>query len=560
VALAANLCAFECGVGSQGECVQCYQDSIDHDGDGYSFADGDCRDCDPSINPGAYDFPANGVDEDCSGIPDDEPRTCDNDLALESSQGISYAQAMELCKTTTENATGSAKTWGVISAELVQANGTSVPDWRQTGVLPNFGSYTDTDPVTGLKYNAPRAGRRMAAFSTGTARDASQANFIDPSGQVSSYDAGSYATPPTGFPQATPGCPLGDAAYDSAGLKLRIRVPSNAQSFRFNFNYFTSEYPEWVCNEYNDSFVAIMQSSSHPVNVANAAGTHHGNLAFDGNQSPINVNAGFFGIPSSPTTTSPLLLGTGFDGFCDGYSCGGCTGWLQTSAPVLAGETVDLLFNIWDSGDPYWDSTVLMDNWRWSTKTAQIVTVFQPEQPPALFSDGSFVREYDASSICQEGENLQWGLWSWSAQTPGDSQIAFYVSTAKTQAELDSAVEIPLLFSDPPGPTGLNGQPAIAKTTPLDTTGGSTLVDSTFVSEQLERNLPFVRVRSHLMPSSSGEQAPILTSWNLQIHCVPSELPTRFPDRANCNYRRGWLGRRTPPFMPHHSRRALMVT
>ena len=51
------------------------------------------------------------------------------------------------------------------------------------------------------------------------------------------------------------------------------------------------------------------------------------------------------------------------DGFENGV--GGGTGWLVTTAPVVAGETIVLQFTIGDVGDGEWDSTVLIDNFAW---------------------------------------------------------------------------------------------------------------------------------------------------------------------------------------------------
>jgi hypothetical protein len=48
---------------------------------------------------------------------------------------------------------------------------------------------------------------------------------------------------------------------------------------------------------------------------------------------------------------------------------GGGTGWLTTEAPVVPGETVTVQFMVWDSSDPIYDSSALIDNFRWQTSS-----------------------------------------------------------------------------------------------------------------------------------------------------------------------------------------------
>jgi len=131
--------------------------------------------------------------------------------------------------------------------------------------------------------------------------------------------------------------------------------------------YLTSEYPEWSCTEFNDTFLAMLKSQSYT-----------GNISFDAVHNTIQVNSALF-IEVDPAQTA----GTGYDAMstsCDstgnrqgctmpnvGATCpiGGSTGWLTTTSPVTPGEQIDLSFIIFDEGDAILDSTVLIDNFRW---------------------------------------------------------------------------------------------------------------------------------------------------------------------------------------------------
>jgi hypothetical protein len=119
-----------------------------------------------------------------------------------------------------------------------------------------------------------------------------------------------------------------------------------------------------------------------------------------------------------------------------------------------------------------------------------------------------------------------WSLWSWSSTTPSNSHIDFTVQTATSAAGLATAPVDPLLFSSPPGPASLAGTQASAHvantlTGTPDTQLGSADVDSTFVAKDRPRHNAHVRITSTLTPSSDKTQTATLTSWNLQMSCVP---------------------------------------
>jgi hypothetical protein len=378
-----------------------FRDGTDHDGDGFSFAQGDCNDCDPNTNPGAFDVPKDGVDEDCDGKIDDEPMGCDANVALDSADALDGARAIDLCRTTSATATGKARTWGVISAAFVAPDGTdqcttAAPFTLSgfTGNGSNSGGTVESctlDPDFALGYGnlsklgvvKPREGAHMLGLSSGTARDPTDPGYSD----VSGFDKQFTVNAAPGFPAAAPACPgvVTGQPHDGAALSVTIRVPTNARSFSLSENFFSYEFPNYVCSTYNDTFVVEMTPA--PSGAAAAIG---GNIAFDQAGNPICVNNSLlqvcdpqsaggktFGCPLGPSQ----LQGTGFGADTTGGSDHAATGWLTTTVNIdasLRGEDITLLFAVWDSGDGILDSTALVDGFSWSTAAGKATPVTAP--------------------------------------------------------------------------------------------------------------------------------------------------------------------------------------
>jgi hypothetical protein len=335
--------------------------------------------CCPAPSPGNFQVPNDGCDDTGAGV-NAVPPSCDSGLTIAGPAG-DFAKAIGLCQT----ASGPTDTkWGVISAtyQLGYGGSGSVND-AQHGILPKFGGTV-----------VPREGKSLGVLSSGYGLEWDDATLTscDPINNFPNSGCfkggvvmqGGNAVPngaPSGFPKSAAQCPISSDVYDVIDVKLQVKVPDNAQGFSFDFDFWSGEWPEYVCTNFNDSFIAYLTSKAFNKGTPD-------NISFDSQNNPVSVNIGFFGEctagtqtgcagGSTGTSTCPLgpneLNGTGFlnmgaycpPGGTTQSTGGGATGWLQTKAPAQPGEVIELHFIIWDTGDPNYDSSVLIDNWQW---------------------------------------------------------------------------------------------------------------------------------------------------------------------------------------------------
>ena len=320
--------------------------NVDSDGDGYSPNQGDCNDTSALIGPNSVEVANNGIDDDCDGQVDNAT-ACDNMV-----NGQKTAQALTA-------AIGICATKFITGTKF---NGPSAEDGRNT--VASFGAVSKLE------------GASMAFLSSGSAT--TDQSYVPQPGTdlsqggtdtsfASPYASGLAAPPTNGCGNAPP-----STVNDYSELEVDLTVPYNANSFSFQFQFFSAEYPEFVCTTYNDRFLVILDDGT-------------GNLqqvAFDNSKNPISVNNGFFTIcqndSSKPQTQHctqdvTAIANTGYDkaGPFDTTPIGGSTGWLTTTVPVTPGDHVKLRFIIYDEGDNIYDSAALIDNFQWLTTAVQ---------------------------------------------------------------------------------------------------------------------------------------------------------------------------------------------
>lgn len=312
------------------------------------------------------------TDNDCDKTVDELPVTCDDPQKLSSATAAHYPKAMEICDTDLKcgiekNCPGDMTCDNGVCSRVVAVSFDQHANQDARAIMAAFARNGSIKP---------KRGKALAVLSTGIAD-------YDPNNNTTCPQDGKDFYLKNGKdpdPQAKD-----KDAYDMVALSMEVVVPTNARSLSFDFHFFTTEYPEYLDDIYNDTFWVQME---HAGDSAKGISPFTGNISFDKNGTPIRLNGAFFSIcdpfPSKPKTnqmcTSPAstLTGTGYaKGECQrGYAGnftvanGGSTGWLTTTAPVPPGKKVKLTFSIFDKGDGILDSAVVMDNFRWNLNPA----------------------------------------------------------------------------------------------------------------------------------------------------------------------------------------------
>ena len=415
-------CGTTCAPGQTceaGACQACDSATTDCDADGWLAADGDCCDqpglcgAQPElVNPGALEVVGNGLDDNCNGKTDlfdiEDTLPCDGGLVSSSSVPLEYAKALGICRQTSEQPLSLAeKTWGLIDAKILRADGSPLGDPAAISIRPSFGSIA---PAT-------TEGQSVVVMSSGFAADGSQVmpgpnggapvgfnvsetHFPSSSVTISGGDALSVKDwlakpnpplkPANGLPDS-PGCNASNSttANDSVMLYLRLRAPTNAKAFSFNSYFFSAEYPEFVCTSFNDQFIALVDTPNGvPAPIANPVDKNLMTYTQGGQQWPIGINIAkgtpLFAVCDTQADNpfcwdtdvsaiscslgSAQLTGTGFEvsgGGFDSCTIGGGTFWLTTAGNVIPGDIVELRIAIWDVGDSSYDSLAIIDGFQW---------------------------------------------------------------------------------------------------------------------------------------------------------------------------------------------------
>lgn len=338
----------------------------------------------------------------------------------------------------------------VPAADIVAADWIAPSDIKARRVVDRFGNT-----------NIPHAGISLGVLATGVAASSNMQGFV-PFQEGTNFNT-SIPNPFAG-PVVLPGCPseLPTIVNDPVELRLQLQVPANTVGFAFDFNFMTSEYPEWLCTRFTDRFIALVETPAATFN-----------MAFDSNGNPVTPNSPMLAGQGLPLGTGPLA-GTGMDHTDLGVFAGAGTDWLTAQAPVTAGDTITLRLIMFEETDHIFDSLTLIDAFRW---------IADPTPPAPVTADAGddttlIANPFGVATFSRTGTFTgPAAVFEWTVNgTPvsnapevnvtlplGIHSLTFKASSA-TQSATDTiavAVMLPAGTPGPPGATGPQGTPGV---------------------------------------------------------------------------------------------------
>ncbi len=404
------------------DCDGTPDDGLDVDSDGYltcSQPRGDCDNGDSNVHPGAAEIDSNSIDEDCDGTADNHINGKDSD-----GDGFPYSStstgqfdcnddnilvgpgAVEVggdevdnnCNGVVDEAPPSCETDGGTARDFARAMGICNGLADAGFATPNAAARAVRGALGSADAGLPRQGTKLVHLSTGKALDRLEAPTYQVgqgNGTLNTGDAGfSFGTtgphPLWTAPRCGPPGAVAGPALDRNEFTVVLNAPPNARSFSFDFNFMSAEFPEFVCSGYNDRFLVILDRAGGDADGGIPdGGLFRGNISFDRNGDVVSINNGFFSVCSTPVESkqndggafAPCregiseLAGTGYDVIAKDFRSdggvrpqGGGTGWLRTQVLVLPKERLTLRFIVLDEGDNFWDSAVLLDGFQWGAQ------------------------------------------------------------------------------------------------------------------------------------------------------------------------------------------------
>jgi hypothetical protein len=256
--------------------------------------------------------------------------------------------------------------------------------------------YTSLVPLEGCTYeDTYEAVERFGSASNDLAPQKNGSYALMASGLAEGTAHSGYCTVQTGGLED----PWSDEpflTYDQFEWRLSLIAPEAAGGFRFKYMFLSEEYDDYISGPPNDKFYVLLEASSTggDAKVINFTTCRDPEAYWDfvcGPGDPgceegekycyIAINSAFseccwypYGSEYAPNPGDPPcpdgtwttdLGGTGFvcatSAVDDGDDHGSSTGWLQTSWPILGGETFLLTFHIHDTADGILDSEVILD-------------------------------------------------------------------------------------------------------------------------------------------------------------------------------------------------------